>query len=196
MQIPLCCLAADQQSHPAEHVISPSLIAADCLDLQSIPPENPLMPINKGKQVAKPVVDEEEEEEEDPDWPDDESEDEDYGSDLESNGSYVSSVWEPIPPDELHLLAADLRSKVEERVGASEKRCVCSLCSHECPSIDIATHSRHDIDLTDEQASMLRKHITEFRAADRRARSKIIQDSVDRIERHWQQDIDFDREVV
>ncbi|KAH9027300.1 hypothetical protein EDB84DRAFT_1563480 [Lactarius hengduanensis] len=110
------------------------------------------MPINKGKQ------------------------DEDFGSDLESNSSYVSSVWEPIAPDELHLLAADLRSKVEERGGASERR--------------------HGIDLTDEQASMLQKHITEFRAADRRARSKIIRDSVDRIERHWQQDIDFDREVV
>ncbi|KAH9013951.1 hypothetical protein EDB85DRAFT_2157770 [Lactarius pseudohatsudake] len=131
------------------------------------------MPINKGKQVAKPVVDSEEE---DPDWPDDESEDEDFGSDLESNSSYVSSVWEPIAPDELHLLAADLRSKVEERGGASERR--------------------RGIDLTDEQASMLQKHITEFRAADRRAWSKIIRDSVDRIERHWQQDIDFDREVV
>ncbi|KAH9166667.1 hypothetical protein EDB89DRAFT_2075607 [Lactarius sanguifluus] len=116
------------------------------------------MPKNKAKQVAKPPVNLEEE----PDWPDDESEDEDYGSDLESNGSYVSSDWEPITPDELRLLAADLRSKIEEQGGASG----------------------------------IKSTLPSSEPADKGARSKIIQDSVDRIERSWGEDTNFDREVV
>ncbi|KAH9020903.1 hypothetical protein EDB85DRAFT_2152752 [Lactarius pseudohatsudake] len=110
------------------------------------------MPINKAKPVAKPVVDSE-----------DESEDEDYGSDLESNSSHLSSDWEPMAPDKLCLLAADLRSKIEE-LGRESGR-------------------KHDINLTDEQVTMLQK-------------SNIIQDSADRIEGSWGQDTNFDREVV
>ncbi|KAH9028956.1 hypothetical protein EDB85DRAFT_2147569 [Lactarius pseudohatsudake] len=123
------------------------------------------MPINKAKPVAKPVVDSE-----------DESEDEDYGSDLESNSSHLSSDWEPMAPDELCLLAADLRSKIEE-LGRESGR-------------------KHDINLTDEQVTMLQKRVAEFRAADKAGRSNIIQDSADRIEGSWGQDTNFDREVV
>ncbi|KAI9433116.1 hypothetical protein H4582DRAFT_2082572 [Lactarius indigo] len=56
--------------------------------------------------------------------------------------------------------------------------------------------SKQDIEITDEQASMLQKHTAEFRAADADGRLKIIQDSVDRIERHWRQGAEFDRKVV
>ncbi|KAH9030877.1 hypothetical protein EDB85DRAFT_2146391 [Lactarius pseudohatsudake] len=128
------------------------------------------MSIEKAKQDAKSIKE--------PYWLDDESEDEDYGSDLESNGSCTSSDWdaESIPCDELRLLAADLVSEDEEGGATGE--------------------ARHDIGLTDEQVSMLQKHVAEFRAADAVARSIMIQDLVGRIETSWQQDADFDREDV
>ncbi|KAH9016604.1 hypothetical protein EDB84DRAFT_1567173 [Lactarius hengduanensis] len=128
------------------------------------------MPIEKAKQDA--------ESSKEPYWLDDESEDEDYGSDLESNGSCTSADWdgESIPCDELRLLAADLVSEDEEGGATGE--------------------ARHDIGLTDEQVSMLQKHVAEFRAADAVARSIMIQDLVGRIETSWQQDADFDREDV
>jgi len=64
------------------------------------------------------------------------------------------------------------------------------------PSIDITLHSSWNVELTDEQASMLQRHVGAFRAADPESRSKIIQVSVDHMKSSWRQSVGFDRDHV
>ncbi|KAI9431798.1 hypothetical protein H4582DRAFT_2084465 [Lactarius indigo] len=135
------------------------------------------MPGKTTKKGAKPNSVDRSKGEKDAALSDDETSDEDYDSGLESEGSYPSSDFGSIASGELHWLAADL----EDEVGGAT--------SEESPS-------KQDIEITDEQASMLQKHTAEFRAADADGRLKIVQDSVDRIERHWRQGAEFDRKVV
>ncbi|KAI9433196.1 hypothetical protein H4582DRAFT_2082678 [Lactarius indigo] len=135
------------------------------------------MPGKTTKKGAKPNSVDRSKGEKDAALSDDETSDEDYDSGLESEGSYPSSDFGSIASGELHWLAADL----EDEVGGAT--------SEESPS-------KQDIEITDEQASMLQKHTAEFRAADADGRLKIVQDLVDRIERHWRQGAEFDRKVV
>ncbi|KAI9440947.1 hypothetical protein H4582DRAFT_2074735 [Lactarius indigo] len=135
------------------------------------------MPKKTTKKGAKPNSVHRSKGEKDVALSDDETSDEDYDSGLESEGSYPSSDFRSVASGELRWLAADL----EDEVGGAT--------SEESPS-------KQDIEITDEQASMLQKHTAEFRAADADGRLKIIQDSVDRIERHWRQGAKFDRKVV
>jgi hypothetical protein len=89
--------------------------------------------------IKQAKQDAESSEEEEPYWPDDESEDEDFGSDLESNGSCASYDWdrESITCDELRLLAADLVSEDEEGGATGEARCVYSFCLQKCPPLTL-----------------------------------------------------------
>ncbi|KAH9051045.1 hypothetical protein EDB87DRAFT_1695960 [Lactarius vividus] len=111
------------------------------------------MPEKKMKQDAKPTsVDHSKEEAA---WSDDETSDEDYDSGLESDGLFASSNIGSITSGKLHLLAADLEDEVQ----------------------GVPSEVRQDVEITDEQASMLQKHIVKFQAANA-------------------EDANFDREVV
>jgi hypothetical protein len=61
---------------------------------------------------------------------------------------------------------------------------------------EVASYSRQKITLTDEQVNILKKRITEFRAADSRARAAVIKKSVDLLEGAQGEGIAFDRENV
>jgi hypothetical protein len=64
------------------------------------------------------------------------------------------------------------------------------------PSIEVASYSRQEIVLTDEQVSMLRRRIAEFRAADPEGRISITQGCVNQLKRSWGETVKFEREMV
>jgi hypothetical protein len=62
--------------------------------------------------------------------------------------------------------------------------------------IGLTIHSRPDITLTDQEYGILRRRVTEFKNANAAARSNIVKETADQIERGRQQDAHFDREAV
>jgi hypothetical protein len=50
--------------------------------------------------------------------------------------------------------------------------------------------------LTDQQYSVIRRRVTEFKSANAAARSKIIEEVADNIERLWQEDMPLDRDTL
>jgi hypothetical protein len=62
--------------------------------------------------------------------------------------------------------------------------------------IELTICSRPDITLTDEQYSILQRRVTEFKNSNAAARSKIVKEAADHIERGWQEDMPPDREAL
>jgi hypothetical protein len=62
------------------------------------------------------------------------------------------------------------------------------------PPIDILTHSRPELSLTDEHIDILNEHIAEFRAADLPTRYDIVERATGRIQRRWTERETFDKD--
>jgi hypothetical protein len=56
--------------------------------------------------------------------------------------------------------------------------------------------SRQEIELTDHQISILRKHVPKFRAADTNHQEEIIKEAAGKLKNAWREGVEFDSEVV
>jgi hypothetical protein len=63
-------------------------------------------------------------------------------------------------------------------------------------AIKVQCISSQEIELTDQQTSILRRHVTKFRAADTNSREKIIKEAAGKLKNAWREDVEFDSEVV
>ena len=56
--------------------------------------------------------------------------------------------------------------------------------------------SSQDIELTDHQMSILRRHVTKFQAANTNHHKKIINEAARKLKNAWREGVEFDREAV
>ncbi|KAI9441037.1 hypothetical protein BJY52DRAFT_1195315 [Lactarius psammicola] len=142
-----------------------------------------------------------------PKWPGDVSDDMDYDSGLESDSSGSSFNRESIASGNLHVVARKgVITDDEEGGGAGDARDSITpsnldLVAQEGVAADeeegdITGEARCNVELTDEQASMLQRHVGAFQAADPEFQLKIIQVSVDHMKSSWQQSVGFNRDHV